>query len=239
MLVILLLAIGATVFIVLNKPANLLIRKTFKSLTGLEVISAKAYEQVKADNLVLTQLQKQSRAKADSLEAVNRLIIDSGALKDLRINSLQTYVKSLTAELHRAKDSYDSLSVPEKFAGFDRMTEGSKATFISLYEGVEVAITEPDRITQATWKLMEGNSFRLQAEAQMEHVAALGERVEQLKSINSNLGLILDECRDEVAIEAQKRENCEAAEKQTLNQGKKIAGVGLVSLILTIAIIVL
>lgn len=238
-LIVLLIGIGITVFVILNKPANLLIRKAFREFAKIEFVSTKEYDQMRESNKELTAKQELSRLRQDSIEAVNKVMEKEGIEKDKRIASLRARVNNLSYELIKAKEVFDSMDVTEKFADFDQLTFGVEPTFISTHEGREVAITGPDRIMDATWKIHEGIAVKEQLEVQSEQVAEMGGRIEQLKSINLNQGLINDECRNEVQIEIQKRENCERAESETLKKARKIAGGGGLALIVSIIILIL
>lgn len=239
MLVVLFLLIGGTIFIVMNKPANLLIRKTFKTLSGLEIVSAKAYEQSKIDNMVLTEMQVQARAKADSLLAENLKISEELKLKEIRSKNLETRVRALENELLEAKELFDSMSVNEQILQFDAYTIGSKPSFISDHKGHEVIITEPSRVADAAWQMHHGKAMQVIAETQQQRIHEIVDTNNMLERINTNLNNAIDQRNEENRLGVQKLDNCNNARKETLKQARTIGGVGVGSLIVTIAIIIL
>jgi hypothetical protein len=239
MLVILLLLIGGTVFIVLNRPANLLIRKTFKTLTGLEIVSAKAYEQARADNVILEQQQISRQMIIDSLLNYNDEIQNKLIIKELRNKALEARVISLNNELSQAKELFDAMTINNHMIEFDLLTDGSKPTFLSEYQGHEVAIAEPSRISDAAWKIHEGNVAKEKAQIQGERTEVISDQLSIVQNINTNLNDALQHEREQRKDEVQKRENCEQAQSNTLKKAKGIAGAGIVSLLITIAIIIL
>ena len=239
MLFIILLLFGGTVFVIMNRPANLMIRKTFTALTGLEVVNAKAYDKMKTDNVLLEQQQNDRQLIIDSLIITNDSIYEQLNLKELRNASLQARVFFLDKELASAKELFDGMNITDQMIEFDLLTTGSKPTFLSDYQGHEVAITEPSRISDAAWKIHEGSVYRETVHVQAERIEVITDQLSMIKSVNVNLNTAIEHERDQRKDEVKKRENCEKAQTDTLKKAKGIAGGGALAIIIAIAILIL
>lgn len=238
-IVILVLLVAGTVFIVLNRPANLLIRKAFKTVTGIEFI--KASENAAKDALILnlTTDQQQSKAREDSLLNLVSVIDKDSAIKDLRIKSLESRVVVLNAELDSAQSIFQILTKYEKTAEFDRKTAGNKATFIAEYEGHEVAMVEPERIFDATWKIHQGEVAHEIVQTQVEQIDVMHKKITMVETANKHLKSAINECHNQNAAEIQKREICEKSVNDAMKKAKGIAAGGGLALVLAIALAIL
>lgn len=239
MIFVVVLLSAAAVFVIMNRPANLMIRKTFTTLTGLEMVNANAYDHMKTSNVLLEQQQKDRQLIIDSLVVANDKIYEQLTLKELRNASLNARVFTLNKELAAAKELFDNMNITDQMIDFDRLTTGSKQTFISDYQGQEVAITEPSRISDAAWKIHEGNVAKETVSVQSERINVITDELTMVKSINANLNAFVDHEKEQRNDEVQKRENCEQAQEDTLKKAKGIAGAGSIAIIIAIAILIL
>ena len=239
MLVILLLVLGGVVFVVMNRPANLMIRKTFTALTGLEVVNAKAYDQARADNMLIAQQQVSRQLMIDSLINTNNLMAEKLSVKELRNKALEARENILIKELAQAKEAFDAMIITNRMIEFDLLTAGSKPTFLSDYQGHEVAITEPSRISDAAWKIHEGNTAKETVQIQAERIEVISDQLLIVYNINANLNAAIQHEQEQRNDEVQKRENCEQAQSDTLKKAKGIAGGGIIAFIIAVAILIL
>ena len=239
MLVVLILLLGGVVFVIMNRPANLMIRKSFTALTGLELVNTKEYDQMRAENVLLEQQQISRQFIIDSLISTANLMQKELTDKEIRNQALEAREKTLTKQLAQAKEAFDAMIITERLVDFDLLTDGSKPTFLSEYQGHEVAIAEPSRIADAAWKIHEGNTAKETVQIQAERIEVISDQLSIVQNINAHIGAALQREQEQGNDEVQKRQNCEQAQTNTLKKAKGIAGGGIISFIVAVAILIL
>jgi hypothetical protein len=238
-LVIILVAVAFMVFLVINKPASIFMRKAFQQLKEIRLTTAT--DQKFKDQIIesLNDKNKQAAMREDSLLRVNLTMhVEIITLKDNE-TKLVTTSQALKKQLADLQTSHQQTSVSDQVILWDRQTEGQKVSLLIDYNEQEMVITEPSRIADANLKIIQSTTLAQLHDNDQQLIANNHQQIVKLESINANLEGARIQCHEQKKVEIEKREICEKSVNDAMKRAKRIATGGGIAIILSFAILLL
>ncbi len=231
--------IGLTVFIILHRPANLLIRKTFTSITGLAVVKDAPFQEMAEKNKELSKQIPDLHKIIGNLQKANNDLTGELILARDQADVFRSELEKSKKELQGALQVLETMSTDEHIMLFDRQTEGVYATALIDFQGREVAGVEPGRIAHANMLIHERNAFEKENETLHKMVANLQGQIRRVESINANQVEIISMERREKAVLAEQLSNCEQARDEVMKDANKRAALGVGGVVVAVVVLVL
>ena len=212
-IIIALVVVGVGIFLLMNRPAVLLIRKTFQELTGMELVDSKEFAQMKADNTIL-------QFEVTQLKADNKKInLQADSLKYL-VSLKKVKVDSLTLEIQEYEPAV--LTVDDHLKLFDDLTEGTRET---LLDGL-TALVDKDRIVDASQKLSERLVLAQNQEVYQGIIQGQEAQISALHSLTAKLETANENMVSQIVIQERQLMNCYAAHDDIEKQAKRTKRIG-------------
>jgi hypothetical protein len=158
LMLVLFLVIGAGIFLILNRPANLIIRKTFKAIAGYEIVSSKDYDAIKASNKALEQAQEESRVRAQGYIEALAEVTARAQEAEKRADAMRISLVHSNIALEQARVTIKYLHPTESVQLYDENTEGLKESYIFESNGEPYVATELSRVVSANVQIEENRS---------------------------------------------------------------------------------
>ncbi len=215
--------LGVAIYLLMNRPAVLLIRKAFAQLTGMELVEGREYHEMRAMNLLL-------QSRIDTLAAHEKTYIAEIAELQESLDKKSGVVSKLEGDLAAVQGEYDEIlacladmTTDEHVELFDSLTDGETTSHV-MAGGV---LTGEDRIKDANHKLTlnlrltQENALYVQMyETQKEKLRDYDMMVDRLNTHNTNL-------RTQLLTTVEQRENCYAAHDDIIKSSERIRRLGI------------
>ncbi len=239
-IVILVLLVAAGIFLVMNRPANLLIRKTFSFLTGYEIVSTKEYSAVKSKAEALELKVAESDARAQEYKRIASEGLKRASEAEDRAEMIERdYMSYLSKEKERA-DSIKYLPPIDQAVLFDNTTTGGQKSLVIQHEGQEMILTGVDRITSANQQIAENDRLNME-------LAYMSQILKETRDANNNYRNVvipanerhINELTDQLNIKDDQIEMWKNSHSQAMAKGKRwmMTGIGVTALNVLLIII--
>jgi hypothetical protein len=225
------LGIGA--FFYLNQPAQMLIRKTFKTILKLELVKSTDMESMRQQIKVLAEANAQLEGKYQKASERVKHERQRRLRAEEKTKQIQALIDQSSKDLANAKAMIKYLPPGDQILMLDQITIGEFPSRPILIEGQERVLTEISRIEGALIIAQEHKELVKRESMFQDLVNSLREEnsalKEELAAVSSQLNI-----RDEQLTNSDSAlQKCQDANQSAINQGKKWAAGGVGALILS------
>ena len=225
-IVIIIAVAGVAVFSILNKPANLLIRKTFKELSGLAIIDGKAYDLMKEENKELSKRAKALGKERENIEKEYNELLKHKDTYKAEVAELQKELASTYAKLESDKETFEQIGIDEQLTIFDRETDGNIKSILIDFHGIDMAAIDPSRLASANWIIHQGKVYKKQVEVLEGITQQHSGQIQKLEALNINLVAQLHKADEIAETRTMQYYNCEAARREVISSAQRKAWIG-------------
>ena len=225
-IVIIIAVAGVAVFAILNKPANLLIRKTFKELSGLAIVDGAAFDMMKKDNKELSKRAKALEKEREDIEKEYNELVKQSSTYKAEVAQLQRELASTYAKLESDKETFDQMGIDEQLMVFDNETDGNIQSMLIDFHGIDMAAIDPLRIASANWTIHKGKVYKKQVQVLEGITHKQGGQIQKLEHINNNLIVQARKADELAAMRTIQYQNCEAARDEIMRDAQRRATIG-------------
>ena len=228
------LVIGA--FLYLNQPAQMLIRKTFKTILKLELVKSTDMESMRQQIKVLAEANAQLEGKYQKVsERVNQER-QRRLRAEEKTNQIQALIDQSIKDLANAKAMIKYLPPGDQILMLDQITIGEFPSRPIVIEGQERVLTEISRIEGALIIAQEHKELVRRESMFQDLINSIREEnsalMGELAAVSSQLHI-----RDEQLTNSDSAlQKCREANQSAINKGKKWAAGGAGALILSVLI---
>lgn len=223
-IVIFLVIIGIAVFLFFNRPAVMLIRKTFAELAGIELVDAKEYHMMKAENIVLSAELGRYKERAEIAEEREKELMVELSQKQLQVEGLQASLSETQTDLADYLATIEEMITDEQVVLFDSLTVGKSKTVVSE----DKVITEAERIKDANKKITEWLVFRNEKEIYLELIVLKEEKLSDYRHLYETTTERVDSYRLQAEVLDMQLKNCYAVHEDILKNADNTKRIGIV-----------
>jgi hypothetical protein len=225
LIVVVCLAAGA--FVILNRPANVAIRKAFKAVSNFSIIDKNEYRQVIQDNTAYEKLITESIKREQELQRENEDLKAQNTKSKSKVLALRKQIQSLELNLDSALTNTQELAVNEQIQLFDEKTVGNVPSKLVDFEGEPLALIDPDRVADANISLLKAE-FAFKAYKTCEQIISEQfEQIQRMDMITNSLEWSLSEKDRQLELRMLQYNNLLASHESVLKKANTIAIAGI------------